>query len=361
MAETQRPQLPKTKPLVRKTSEPQLPKTKPPSRALKDKYIVDIADYIIESNNFFTQTVRKEEELAKNDPEELVFKKELTEMLFKEKKRLSEIFKTLEDFKKRVPKQRLSTLINLNSVKNFISKVINDERVQKGAPVRPLKPKTKPQVRKTVTAAANESSADVPKAPMVPDKLAGVTQDDRKYATAIASIIINCNSDLKQFGKAKENKEQIVYAVLQCKDFKKLRKTYKNSLEFLEKARIKFFHTDKTPEDVKKSLDKVLDAGPKEPLTAQQKKYVEEAMKFVQHYSEFPSVVKTRALKEMSKFIKYNIKIFEKHFNPFKEIATASIYDELKGNKITTFKKFQEKFIKYFKLAYSGQVLKPID
>ena len=181
---------------------------------------------------------------------------------------------------------------------------------------------------------------------------------DIKYAEAISSIIINCNAALKQYKKvdSKKNKEQVVYAILKCKNLKFLKKTYKNSLEFLEKADLDAFHEDKKPSDVTKSLDFIVDELKK--LSPAEKTYMLEARGFIKDNFEFLN--KAENLDYVCKFIKRNIKIFLKKYQKFKNIESdKSLYESLQNNEMRRFEDFQKQFIKSFKSKYKVE-LKPV-
>ncbi|MBQ6143908.1 MAG: hypothetical protein IJI84_05470 [Clostridia bacterium] len=231
----------------------------------------------------------------------------------------------------------------------------------------PSPPKNKPQLKKLAITVTKL------KAPMLPDKLLKVTPEQRKYATSIANIIINCNADLKQYKKvvpkekvySEKNKEQIIYAILQCKNLKTIKEKYKNSLEFLESGMIEVFHKNKTPEDVTRSLNAIIDRLKKEKRTAKLggagKKYLLDARNFIERKSKFPQAIKIRCLNEFCEFIEMNIKILSKTYNKFKEIVDdTDFYEALQDNSFNTFEKFQKEFIKNFKLSYK-KVLKPLE
>lgn len=238
----------------------------------------------------------------------------------------------------------------------------------------PSPPTHKPQLKKSVAVPTKSkplvpSFKPKPKAPMIPDKILGVSPDDRKYATVIASVIINCNSALKQYKKvvpkekvnSEKNKEQIIYAVLTCKNLKLLKKTYKNSREFLMNADIDIFHDNKTPKDVTTSLNVIIDKLKKEKrtsnLSSMEKTYLEDAHKFIEMKSQFPNRV--RNLNDICRFVEKNIKVLSETYPKFKEIRDDKIYKFLKDSSLSTFEKFQQKFIDVFEIAYKEE-LKPV-
>ena len=185
-----------------------------------------------------------------------------------------------------------------------------------------------------------------------------------KYAEAISSIIINCNAALKQYKKddSKKNKEQVVYAILKCKDIKLLKKTYKNSLEFLENVDLSAFHEDKIPDDVTKSLNFIIDklkkAKSENKLNPTEKAYLLKAGEFIKIKSKFPN--KAENLNYICKFIEKNIKILLKKYPKFKNIENdKDIYESLQDNKLKRFEDFQKQFITSFKLRYKID-LKPV-
>ena len=209
----------------------------------------------------------------------------------------------------------------------------------------------------------------VPKAPMVPDEILGVSPDDRRYATSIASVIINCNSALKQYKKvvpkekvnSEKNREQIICAVLTCKNLKFLKENFKNSKDFLMNANIDLFHDNKTPKDVTTSLNVIIDKLKKEKysskLSGMEKKYFEEARKFIEMKSQFPN--KTKNLNDICRFVEENIEVLSKKYPEFKKIKDDKIYKYLTKSSLTTFEKFQKEFIDIFDTAYDKK-LKPI-
>ena len=204
---------------------------------------------------------------------------------------------------------------------------------------------------------------------MVPDKILGVSPDDRKYATSIASVIINCNSALKQYSKvvpkekinSEKNREQIIYAVLTCKNLKFLKENFKNSREFLMNANIDLFHNNKTPKDVTTSLNVIIDKLKKEKrvskLSGSENNYLKQARNFIEMKSQFPNRV--RNLNDICRFVEKNIKVLSKKYPEFKKIKDDKIYKYLTKSSLTTFEKFQKEFIDIFDTAYDEK-LKPI-
>ncbi|MBR0423065.1 MAG: hypothetical protein IJJ04_00240 [Clostridia bacterium] len=175
--------------------------------------------------------------------------------------------------------------------------------------------------------------------------------EDVKYAEAISSIIINCNVALKQYKKvdSKKSKEKVVYAILKCKNLKFLKKTYKNSLEFLERADLNAFHEDKKPSDITKSLDFIIDELKK--LSPAENTYVLKARDFIEHKSKFPNRVQN--LNDICRFIEKNVKILLKKYPKFENIEDdKDIYESLQDNKLKRFEDFQKQFMASFEAKY---------
>ena len=290
--------------------------------SVEDVYSANIAKYIFECNAFLKSHENQED---------------LEELIFSRKNDLKKVFETPEDFKNNVSAESLEKLVNLRGLNSFISNLIKPPKV--------------------------------PKAPMVPDKILGVSPDDRKYATSIASVIINCNSALKQYSKvvpkekinSEKNREQIIYAVLTCKNLKFLKENFKNSREFLMNANIDLFHNNKTPKDVTTSLNVIIDKLKKEKrvskLSGSENNYLKQARNFIEMKSQFPNRV--RNLNDICRFVEKNIKVLSKKYPEFKKIKDDKIYKYLTKSSLTTFEKFQKEFIDIFDTAYDEK-LKPI-
>ncbi len=361
-------------------------------------YVSDIVKYILESNNFFKNYENKEK---------------LEELIFAKKNDLKKFFKTSKDFKNKVSKERLDKFINLRGVENFISKLSVKDAYSSGIVKYILKNNnhfksaiqqedleelissrkndlkkvfetpedfkngvSKERLEKLVNLRGLDSfistlitSNKTPKVPKAPMLSLGASPEDRKYATVIASVIINCNSALKQYKKvvpkekvnSEKNKEQIIYAVLTCKNLKFLKENFKNSSEFLMNADIDIFHDNKTPKDVTTSLNVIIDKLKKEKhsskLSGMEKKYLEKARKFIEMKSQFPN--KVRNLNDICRFVEKNIKVLSKKYPEFKKIQDDKIYKFLKDSSLSTFEKFQQKFIDVFDIAYKEE-LKPV-
>lgn len=280
--------------------------------------------------------------------------------------------------------------------------------------IKPPMPKTQPPVLNNKPPVPKNGPNIKPPAPGVPTvpMRPGVIKDaDRKYATAIANYILHCNSALKEYKNVVErksinftkNKEWIIYAVCDRskEDFAVLKENYKTGTEFLQKVDIDEFHDDKTPDDVKKSLDRIIaelkkpkSKKPIKKLTPSEKKiFVEEAKKFIEQ-SKFPNFIKTRCLPDICEFFEKNADIlyhvfhkeYEKKSNDdtikrsFQAVCRAifskspngqwsfketSFYKTVKvgTSGLNTFKDFQMKFIKFFEICYDKykNKLKPIN
>ena len=303
--------------------------------SVKDAYSSNIAKYIFENNRFL-----KSHENAED----------LEELIFKKKNDLKKVFKTSEDFKNGVSKEHLEKLVNLRGLESFISKPSEMKKA-----LRPRMP------------LPNEEK--IPEAPMRMDVFKEASTDDRKYATAIAAVIINNNPSLKQYLKTvpeekvnfEKNRKQIEYAVLTCKNLKLLKETYKNSYEFLMNAGIDIFDNNETPKDVTKSLNTIINILKKQRrpsnLSSIEKTYLEDARKFIEMKSQFPNRV--RNLNDICRFVEKNIEVLSKTYPKFKEIQNDKIYKFLKDSSLSTFEKFQQKFIDVFEIAYNKK-LKPV-
>ena len=73
--------------------------------------------------------------------------------------------------------------------------------------------------------------------------------------------------------------------------------------------------------------------------------------------SQFPNRV--RNLNDICRFVEKNIEVLSKTYPKFKEIQNDKIYKFLKDSSLSTFEKFQQKFIDVFEIAYNKK-LKPV-